>query len=166
MQAVRSLSLELRPSVLDDLGLAAALRWYADRQSRRAGFRVRVQTRLPAERLRFELETACFRVVQEALTNVARHAGATLVEVDVRAQDGRLELTVRDDGGGFDVTGIWRGAAAHGCIGLDGMEERVRLLGGQFTIESHPGHGTTVQARFPLSEGDRLVAANAGVDDE
>ena len=166
MQAVRSLSLELRPSVLDDLGLAAALRWYADRQARRAGFRVRVQTQLPAERLRFELETACFRVVQEALTNVARHAGAALVEVDVRAEDGRLHLTVRDDGGGFDVTGVWRGATAHGCIGLDGMEERVRLLGGQFAIESQPGHGTTVQARFPLSEGDRLAAAHGGVVDE
>src|SRR6266702_4327335 len=80
MEAVRSMSLELRPSALDDLGLAAALRWYADRQARRAGFSVRVRPQLPAERLASDLETACFRVAQEAITNVARHAGAKRVE--------------------------------------------------------------------------------------
>ncbi len=77
MEAVRSMSLELRPSVLDDLGLAAALRWYGDRQGRRAGLAVRVRTQLPTERLASDLETACFRVAQEAITNVARHAGAS-----------------------------------------------------------------------------------------
>jgi len=152
MEAVRSLSLELRPSVLDDLGLAAALRWYADRQGRRAGFAIRVRTDLPAERLASDLETACFRVAQEAITNVARHAAAKRVAVDVRAEDGTLDLTVRDDGSGFDVVAVRRGTTADGSIGLDGMEERVRLLGGDFRIDSHPGTGTTVWARFPLTE--------------
>ena len=152
MEAVRSLSLELRPSVLDDLGLAAALRWYADRQGRRAGFAVRVRTDLPAERLASDLETACFRVAQEAITNVARHAGAKHVAVDVRAEDGTLDLSVRDDGGGFDVAAVRRGTTGDGSIGLDGMEERVRLLGGEFRIDTHPGTGTTVWARFPLTE--------------
>ena len=152
MEAVRSMSLELRPSALDDLGLAAALRWYADRQARRAGFSVRVRTQLPAERLASDLETACFRVAQEAITNVARHAGAKRVEVDARAEDGTLDLTVRDDGSGFDVAALRGGTTAEGSIGLDGMEERVRLLGGDFRIDSQPGTGTTVWARFPLTE--------------
>ena len=152
MEAVRSMSLELRPSALDDLGLAAALRWYADRQGRRAGFSVRVRTQLPAERLASDLETACFRVAQEAITNVARHAGAKRVEVDARAEDGTLDLTVRDDGTGFDVAAVRGGTTAEGSIGLDGMEERVRLLGGDFRIDSQPGTGTTVWARFPLTE--------------
>ena len=162
MQIVRSLSLELRPSVLDDLGLAAALRWYADRQARRAGLRVRVRTDLPAERLPFELETVCFRVVQEALTNVVRHARATRVEVDV-APDGAdaLRLVVRDDGAGFDVAAVWGGVTADGCVGLDGMEERVRLLGGDFEIDSHPGGGTTIRARFPLGQRDRVLTVPA-----
>ena len=152
MEAVRSMSLELRPSVLDDLGLAAALRWYADRQGRRAGLAVRVRTQLPTERLASDLETACFRVAQEAITNVARHAGAKRVEVDARAEDGTLDLTVRDDGTGFDVAAVRGGTTAEGSIGLDGMEERVRLLGGDFRIDSQPGTGTTVWARFPLTE--------------
>jgi PAS domain S-box-containing protein len=150
METVRSLSLELRPSALDDLGLAAALRWYADRQARRAGFAVRVRTQLPAERLASELETACFRVAQEAITNVARHAGARRVELDARTENGTLALTIRDDGRGFDVAAARRGTSADGSIGLDGMEERVRLLSGDFQIDSHPGRGTTVRARFPL----------------
>ena len=152
MEAVRSMSLELRPSVLDDLGLAAALRWYADRQGRRAGLAVRVRTQLPTERLASDLETACFRVAQEAITNVARHAGAKRVEVDARAEDGTLDLTVRDDGSGFDVAALRGGTTAEGSIGLDGMEERVHLLGGDFRIDSQPGTGTTVWARFPLTE--------------
>ena len=152
MEAVRSMSLELRPSVLDDLGLAAALRWYADRQGRRAGLAVRVRTQLPTERLASDLETACFRVAQEAITNIARHAGAKRVEVDARAEDGTLDLTVRDDGTGFDVAAVRGGTTAEGSIGLDGMEERVRLLGGDFRIDSQPGTGTTVWARFPLTE--------------
>src|SRR5437867_10445957 len=114
MEAVRSMSLELRPSVLDDLGLAAALRWYADRQGRRAGLAVRVRTQLPTERLASDLETACFRVAQEAITNVARHAGAKRVEVDARAEDGTLDLTVRDDGTGFDVAAVRGGTTAEG----------------------------------------------------
>src|SRR5205809_2261017 len=152
MEAVRSMSLELRASVLDDLGLAAALRWYADRQGRRAGLAVRVRTQLPTERLASDLETACFRVAQEAITNVARHAGAKRVEVDARAEDGTLDLTVRDDGTGFDVAAVRGGTTAEGSIGLDGMEERARLLGGDFRIDSQPGTGTTVWARFPLTE--------------
>jgi PAS domain S-box-containing protein len=152
MEAVRSMSLELRPSVLDDLGLAAALRWYADRQGRRAGFAIRVRTELPAERLASDLETACFRVAQEAITNVARHASAKHVAVDVRAEDGTLDLTVHDDGAGFDVAAVRGGAAGDGSIGLDGMAERVRLLGGDFRIDSQPGTGTTVWARFPLTD--------------
>jgi len=104
--------------------------------------------------------------VQEALTNVARHADATRVELDVRVEGGALQLTVRDNGEGFDVASVWRGVAAEGCIGLDGMEERVRLVGGQFGIDSQPGAGTTVQARFPLSKGDPLVAVPAGGGDE
>src|SRR3989454_1177353 len=124
----------------------------AARQGRRAGFSVRVRTQPPAERRASDLETACFRVAQEAITNVARHAGAKRVEVDARAEDGTLDLTVRDDGSGFDVAAVRGGTTAEGSIGLDGMEERVHLLGGDFRIDSQPGTGTTVWARFPLTE--------------
>jgi PAS domain S-box-containing protein len=139
LHQVRSLSLDLRPSLLDDLGLGPALRWYVDRQAERAGFHVTLENRLGDRRLTSELETICFRVAQEALTNVARHAGAKEVQVTLAEGEGYLELCVSDDGTGFEVDQARARAAAGGSLGLLGMEERVSLAGGHLRVVSGPG---------------------------
>ena len=150
LRQVRNLALDLRPSMLDDLGLVAALRWYLDRQAQRAGF-VADFVAEPAEfRAPKELETACFRVAQEALTNIARHATAKHVRLELYHHDAELHFRIRDDGVGFDVAAARQSAARGQSLGLLGMEERVVLLGGQFEIDSAPSHGTEVRVRFPL----------------
>jgi PAS domain S-box-containing protein len=144
---VRHLSLDLRPSVLDDLGLEAALRWYADRQIRLAGLDIRLDIHLGGRRLPAELETACFRVVQEALTNVFRHAHARRVWIELQRR-ATVELTIRDDGIGFDPRTARQRSAEGASFGLLGMQERVELLGGELDVESRPGHGASIRVRF------------------
>jgi PAS domain S-box-containing protein len=147
---VRHLSLDLRPSVLDDLGLEAALRWYADRQIRLTGLDIRLDIHLGGCRLATEVETACFRVVQEALTNVFRHACAGRVWIELQRRP-MVELTVRDDGLGFDPQTARQRSAEGASFGLLGMQERVELLGGEFAVESRPDHGASIRVRFPAS---------------
>jgi signal transduction histidine kinase len=158
LRHVRSLSLDLRPSLLDDLGLGPALRWYVDRQAERAGFRVTLENRLGDRRLTTELETICFRVAQEALTNVARHAGAKEVKVILSEGDRWLELMVADNGSGFEVDLARARAAAGGSLGLLGMEERVSLAGGHLRVVSGPGQGTQIYVQLPLAFQDRAGA--------
>ncbi len=148
LQRVRNLSLELRPSLLDDLGLVAALRWYVDRQARRAGFDGILVVEPAFILAPAVIETTCFRVVQEALTNVARHARASRVRVELREREGELSLVIKDNGVGFDVDEARRGARAGASLGLLSMEERVALLDGVLQIESGPGCGTILRARF------------------
>jgi PAS domain S-box-containing protein len=150
LQRARDLSLELRPSMLDDLGLVAALRWYLDGQAQRAGFQPRFSTESIDQRLPPELETVCFRVAQEAVTNIVRHARAREVHVEISRRGGRLELAIGDDGAGFDVPAAQERARHGQSLGLPGMEERVSLLGGRFEIDSAPGRGCRVRASFPL----------------
>jgi PAS domain S-box-containing protein len=148
MQGVRDLALDLRPSVLDDFGLPAALRWYADRFARA----VNVAAHLGVEnvpRLEPELETACFRVAQEALTNIARHARARNVWLVLRHDRAGLQLSVRDDGTGFDVGAARDRARAGASMGLLGMQERVSLLGGELAISCPSIGGTELRALFP-----------------
>jgi signal transduction histidine kinase len=161
LERVRSLSQELRPAVLDDLGLAAALRSYADRQAQRAGFQARVTADLPEARLPAEVETASFRVTQEALTNVARHARAAHVEVHLRREGDVFELAIHDDGVGFDVPAARAQAAQGGSLGLLGMQERVLLMGGEIKIDSAPNQGSRILARFPL-EGRGPIQLRTG----
>lgn len=154
METVRDLALALRPSVLDDLGLPAALRWYADRLARDA----RIEAHLSIDalpRLAPELETTCFRVAQEALTNVARHARARRVWLDVHLRAGDLEFAVRDDGIGFDASAARDRAIGGASMGLLGMQERVTLVGGEFEVTNRPEGGTEVRARLPVGEGMR-----------
>jgi signal transduction histidine kinase len=152
MQRVRDLALDLRPSVLDDLGLAAALRWYFDRFAR--GSQVEARAAIdPVPPLEAELETACFRVAQEAMTNVARHARARHVWLELRALGEGIELGVRDDGIGFDVGAARERAAGGTSMGLLGMQERVSLVGGELEIVSAPGRGTAVRALFGIQAG-------------
>lgn len=149
IQQVRDLSFELRPSLLDDLGLTAALRWYADRFTQRTGIHTQTSIFLESRnRLPRELETACFRIVQEALTNVARHAQAKNVFVSVRTVKGAISLSIKDDGIGFKSHSQANGELP-GSLGFRGMEERAHELGGKLEINSAPHKGTEVEVHFP-----------------
>ena len=150
LQHVRSLALDLRPSLLDELGLVPALRWYAARQAERAGWQLEFCADGITMRPSADVEIACFRLTQEALTNVARHAQAERIDVRLEMKNHELALIIRDDGIGFDPHEVRSGARAGMTIGLSGMEERVRLVGGQIVIQSAPGLGTEVRATFTL----------------
>ena len=153
---VRRLALALRPPMIDDLGLLPALRWAVEQSLARAGLAVQWHDGLAGQRLEPEIEMACFRIAQEAFTNILRHAQARSVTVDVRQAGDQLLLTVQDDGCGFDVAEMRARATAGTSIGVLGMQERAALAGGQLQIESAPGQGTTIRAGFPwrvLGEG-------------
>ena len=141
---IRNMTLLLRPSMLDDFGLVPALEWQAREVSKRTGIRVQVAAADSAGELPDALKTCIYRVVQEALHNCARHAQARSVRVVVRQEESRIVLSVEDDGRGFDARRV-RG------LGLVGMEERVRHLGGAFHVESTPGAGTKVDVELPLA---------------
>lgn len=150
LEQVRGMSLDLRPSQLDDLGLVAALRWYLDRQARMVGVTVGFNADTLSRRLDAAIETACFRIVQEAVTNALRHARAQCVWVELRLQEHDLLLLIRDNGGGFNVAAARSEAASGRSLGLLSMEERAGLAGGRLEIVSTPGNGTEICARFPL----------------
>lgn len=149
MRSVRDLALELRPAMLDDLGLAPALRWYADRFAQQTGVRMHIAVE-DISGLPFELATSCFRVAQEALTNVARHASAKNVWLDLHQTPSAIELSIRDDGAGFDADAARIRAARGTSVGLVSMQERASLAGGSIEIRSKPGAGTEIRAHFPL----------------
>ena len=151
LQQVRNVSHNLRPVQLDDLGLVAALRLHLDRQAALGGFRPHFKAVELAARLAPEVETTCFRLAQEALTNVLRHAAAKNVWIDLAVDGDTLVLRVTDDGSGFDP---YRESLRNGAssLGLLGMEERVALLNGTVDISSRPGHGVEILARIPVRE--------------
>ena len=145
---VRNLSLDLRPAALDDLGLLPALLWHFERYTKRTGVQVDFKYQgLEGRRFDHGVETAACRIVQEALTNVARHARTGAVEVRVWVDDITLNLEVEDRGAGFDAE-VSRGMSSSG---LAGMQERAAILGGVFTIDTHPGGGTHLVAELPLT---------------
>jgi signal transduction histidine kinase len=149
-EQVHDLSLNLRPSMLDDLGLEAALRWYTNRQGALTGLVTRFKSDPIDQRLDPVVETECFRVAQEALTNVVKHSKATAVGVELRKNGEMLHLHVRDDGVGFDVSQLRDKAVQGASLGLLSMEERANLAGGGLEFISAPGSGTEVHAWFPL----------------
>ncbi len=145
---VREMSLDLRPAMLDDLGLLPALLWHFDRFAAQTGIRVAFRhSGVEGRRFSSEVESAAYRVVQEALTNVARHAAVREATVRLWADDMMLGAWVEDQGKGFDLEPT---LAAHGSTGLLGMRERAGLLGGHLTMESTPGAGSRVTVEFPL----------------
>ena len=151
LRGVRQLSLDLRPSLLDDLGLAAALRWYVGAQAERSGIVGDVVTEvLPAD-LPAATATTCFRIAQEAVTNTIRHARATRITVALGIAGDELEVCVSDDGIGFDVAAARRRAIRGASAGLFGLAERAELAGGRSSIVSVPGQGTVLRAWLPLS---------------
>lgn len=162
IQRVRNRSLDLRPTLLDDLGLVPTIRWYLERHASQAGFTVQIVAEPLVPRPPPEVETSCFRVVQEAVTNAMRHARAKNLRVELRGRAGRLDLSIRDDGVGFDVEAARRRALEGGSIGLLGMEERVEFLGGDFAIDSAPGKGTLIRVTLPVP-GEGTIPRGDGV---
>ena len=148
IQMTQRLASQLRPRMLDDLGLAAALEWHVNEWSKHT--RIKTKVTLPEEEWELEpsLNTGLYRVCQEALTNVARHAGASKVEVSLAREGGEVVLTVRDNGRGMDGEKI----TAPESLGLLGMKERVEQIGGRFEVQSEAEKGTTVVARVPVAQ--------------
>jgi signal transduction histidine kinase len=141
---VRRLAVELRPKALDDFGLTPALERLRDTFSQQTGMRVELESRI-GERLPADVETALYRIVQEALTNIVKHAQASTISIVLARQAGAVTALIEDDGRGFT-----RGDSSGDGLGLLGMGERLALLGGKLKIESSPGAGTTIVAEVPL----------------
>ncbi len=159
---IRDLSVDLRPLLLDDLGLVVALRWYLERQTRNLGIPAKFVSGSLDEDDRFssELETACFRIVQEGVTNIVRHARATRISVRLERVISDLILLITDDGAGFDAR-MLRSSNGMSTLGLRGMEERAQAVGGTITIDSAPALGTEICARFPI-KGEKRRDADSG----
>jgi two-component system sensor histidine kinase UhpB len=165
LQHVRDLALSLRPSVLDDLGLGAAVQWLSEQSGTRANLNVTCEVDANVTGLPPATEIACFRVLQEALTNVIRHAHASTVLVRLRGDDAHLELLVQDDGRGFDVARVTAEAGRGASMGLLGIRERAALLGGRTTIASAPGAGCQIRVFLPLeASGASRVEVHASGD--
>ena len=154
ISVVRNMSLLLRPSMLDDLGLVPALEWQAREVTKRSGMLVDLVEESVSDSLPEDYKTCVYRVVQEALHNCSRHAEARHVRVVVRQEPERLLLTIQDDGKGFDARRV-RG------LGLIGMSERVAHLGGRFEVDSEPGRGTLLRVELPLHRQDLEAASVA-----
>jgi signal transduction histidine kinase len=162
LEQVHDISLNLRPSILDDLGLEPALRWFTKRQAALVGLKASFHADALEQRLDPMIETECFRVAQGALTNVVRHARAKTLSVEMRKEAGQLHLRVRDDGIGFDVRAVWEEAVRGATLGLLSMEERAALAGGGLEFKSVPGKGTEVHVWFPLIWQTSLAKSKIG----
>jgi PAS domain S-box-containing protein len=159
---IRDLSADLRPLLLDDLGLVVALRWYLERQTRNLGIPAKFFSGSLDEDDRFssELETACFRIVQEGVTNIIRHARASRISVRLERVMSDLFLLITDDGAGFDARTLRNGSGS-ATLGLRGMEERAQAVGGSIMIDSAPALGTEISARFPIKGEKRRDAESS-----
>lgn len=167
LRAIRSLSIDLRPSALDDLGLLPALRWYVKEYQQKTSIEVDFQASGSKERLPTEMETALYRIVQESLTNIAKHAQANKASVMLKEDNSAVYATIIDDGCGFDAEQLQRtpGSGQERGWGLVGMYERAHLLDGTLTIDSCPGKGTTVRACIPIPSHLAASPKKEGVAD-
>jgi PAS domain S-box-containing protein len=150
LEGVRRFSRDLRPPVLDDLGLLPALKWLSTALEEQPGIPVNIRVLGEQRRLPDEVELALFRIVQEALNNAGKHSGATALDLTVGFRGDEITVVVADNGKGFQLPRSLSDLAASGKLGLIGMQERVRLLGGTLTVDSDPGAGTTVVVRVPV----------------
>ena len=153
LQDVRRLAVELRPAALDDFGLAAAVERLAETFEERTDIRTALEVNLPDGRLPPDAETVLYRFIQEALTNVVKHAGAQRLSIVLTQRDGGVRVVVEDDGRGFETDDVRQDA-----LGLTGMRERIALVGGTLEIESSTGAGTTIVAYVPLAMGTDSAA--------
>lgn len=160
LDRVRDMALELRPAMLDDLGLKDTVEWYLERSARQGRLKLDLETQGLEDRAGPEVETACFRVIEEAVANVIRHAGARRLSVRVERGSRGVEFEIADDGEGFNVETARARARSGATFGLGVMEGRLMLLGGELVVASAPGQGTRIHGRVPIeseppTEGDQ-----------
>ena len=151
LSELQRLIADLRPSHLDDLGLPAALRWYAGKVSERTGLKIRVDIFGEEMPISEPIKIATFRIMQEALNNTIKHAGATSVFVQLSFEADRIHISMRDDGNGFDPELVQMRQTSRPSLGLAGMRERASLLGGTVSLQSGPGQGTLIEAIIPCT---------------
>jgi two-component system NarL family sensor kinase len=154
----RALSRQLRPQILDDLGLPAALRWLARTVGDNHGLEIHLDLADPMPPLSGDAATLIFRVVQEGLANVARHAHARVVEISLQAAGQRAVLKLRDDGRGCDVNTAFAAGSEGQGSGVGGMRDRVRLFGGELLIDSAPGAGFAIGIEFPFAAANGTLS--------
>jgi two-component system, NarL family, sensor histidine kinase UhpB len=165
LTAMRQLSLDLRPTMLDDLGLIPTLRWYIQNFSNRLDIYSNFETMGFEEKLSPQIETAFYRIVQEALNNIAKHAQADRVEISLVKRDSRIYASIQDNGKGFDLDRVLHLESPERGFGIVGIQERVSLLGGQMDIQSRPGFGTLIHIEIPyenVRDGDEKDTSSAG----
>jgi two-component system sensor histidine kinase UhpB len=150
LRAIRNLSIDLRPSALDDLGLLPALRWYVKEYQKKCSINVEFHATGFKERLPAEMETALYRIVQECLTNTAKHANANRVTITLKEETDRVYARITDDGEGFDYEALLKTPGQERGLGLAGMNERAVLLDGTLNIHSTSGRGTIIAVSIPL----------------
>ncbi len=164
LEEVHRIIIDLRPSILDDLGLLAALHWYAEARLGSQGVRVHWELPEVEKRLPAHIETALFRIVQEAITNIAKHAEAQNVIISLAYEDDSVAIEIEDDGKGFDPKEAMPTAASARGLGVLGMKERVSLLNGVFKIDSQPGEGTYISIKVPLSTKEAASAEDTSAN--
>jgi two-component system sensor histidine kinase UhpB len=151
LEELRRIIFGLRPAILDDLGLVPAIRWYARSNLEPAGVEVEMQAPNPMPELPPEVNISLFRISQEAVNNILRHASASSVHIDLTLQPASISLQIRDDGVGFNQQTASLDALSSHHLGLLGLRERAELLGGQMCLDSTPGQGTCLEVHIPLS---------------
>lgn len=166
LKELQRLISDLRPSHLDDLGLSAALRWYANRIQEHSTLHVRVDIAGEECELDESMKIAIFRIIQESLNNIIKHAHATHANIYVRFEEKNVRIDVRDNGIGFDLERRKQQRTSRPCLGLAGMEERAALLGGTLSVQSRPGYGTEVEALIPYHYGRPGSQAREEVKDD
>jgi signal transduction histidine kinase len=150
MAQVRSLALELRPTMLQDLGLVPTIRWYVNTLTQRRGMNIQFETYNVDGRFSEDIETALYRIIQEALTNISRHSEASYVHLNLSCRDSSISATIQDNGIGFEVDQILSSASEGKGVGLVAIRERVAVLDGRFDIHSAPGLGTRLSVQLPI----------------
>jgi signal transduction histidine kinase len=145
--------MDLRPTMLDELGLIPTLRWYIQNFSNRLNIDSQFQAIGFEEKLPPQIETAFYRIVQEALNNISKHAGATRVEIFFEHRDSTICASITDNGRGFDLDRVYHPESPGRGFGIIGMQERVSLLGGKIDIQSSPGRGTRIHIKVPYPKG-------------
>ncbi len=150
IEETRRIQMNLRPSILDDLGILATIGWFCrEYESTYSAIRIREEIDIKEEEVADSLKTVIFRVLQEALNNIAKHSKADLVHLSLREMEGRIELVLKDNGQGFDLEKVLGSESPKRGLGLTSMRERTELSGGSFAIESAEGKGTIIRASWP-----------------
>ena len=164
MYNVHRFSYELRPAMLDDLGLVIALRWYIKAFAKRTGIKLNFSADPAVEQLKSEPKTVIYRVVQESLTNVYKYANASRAGIIIRRTNDAIRLTIKDNGRGFQPDQLVISSKDKSGLGLLGMQERLRLVNGQFVVKSAPGKGTVIQALIPFQPKNDKLRSNEQSD--